>query len=208
MAAARSLARTIALSLVLASPLAAQQGAQAIDSAYTRQIRELTPTHPVHRFTTELVDYLPASATVPTPLSVLGYVPGTIGRLSNVTEVNKYFRALAAASPRVKLMSLGTSDEGREMLVMAIADEATIPRLDEYRQMLVRLSDPRSLAGAEREQIMAGAKPIYWLTGALHSPETGSPEMLLELAYRLAVDEGETARKIRANVITLITPIL
>ena len=206
--AARPLARMIALSLVAAAPLAAQQGTQAIDSAYTRQIRELTPTHPTHRFTTELVDYLPASPTVPTPLSVLGYVPGTIGKLSNVTDVNRYFRALAAASPRVKLMSLGTSDEGREMLVMAIADDATIPRLDEFRQMLVRLSDPRGIAAAERDRIMAEAKPIYWLTGALHSPETGSPEMLLELAYRLAVDEGETARKIRENVITLITPIL
>ena len=34
------------------------------------------------------------------------------------------------------------------------------------------------------------AKPIYWLSGSIHSPETGSPEMLMELAYRLAVDES------------------
>src|SRR5687767_12657831 len=120
----RPLIRTLALSLLVASPLPAQQGTQAIDSAYTRQIRELTPTHPTYKFTTELVDYLPASATVPTPLAVLGYVPGTVGKLSNVTDVNRYFRALAAASPRVKLSSLGMSDEGREMLVLAIADEA------------------------------------------------------------------------------------
>ncbi len=204
----RPFIRTLALSLLVASPLAAQRGTQAIDSAYTRQILELTPTHPTYKFTTELVDYLPASATVPTPLAVLGYVPGTVGRLSYVADVHRYFREIAAASPRVKLLSLGTSDEGREMLVMAIADEATIPRLDEYRQMLVRLSDPRGLAADERARIMATAKPIYWLTGALHSPETGSPEMLMELAYRLAVDEGETAKAIRGNVITLITPIL
>ena len=205
---ARPFVRTLALSLLVVSPLAAQQGTQSIDTAYTRQIGELTPTHPIHRFTTELVDYLPASKTVPTPLSVLGYVPGTVGRLSNVADVNKYFHALDDASPRVELFSLGTSDEGREMLVVAFADEATIGRLDEYRRMLVRLSDPRGLAAAERDSLMAAAKPIYWLTGALHSPETGSPEMLMELAYRLAVDEGETVRKIRENVITLITPIL
>ena len=203
-------ARTLGLSLALlvAAPLLAQQGSQPIDSAYTRQIRELTPTHPLHKFTTELVDYLPASPTVPTPLATLGYVPGTVGRLSHVADVNRYFRALAAASPRVRLMSLGMSDEGREMLVMAIADEATIPRLDEYRQMLIRLSDPRGVSREERERILADGKPIYWLTGSIHSPETGSPEMLMELAYRLVVDEGETVRAIRANTITLITPIL
>jgi hypothetical protein len=94
------------------------------------------------------------------------------------------------------------------MLVLAIADEATMPRLEEYRQMMVRLADPRALRPGERERIIAEAKPVYWLTGAIHSPETGSPEMLMELAYRLAVDEGENARAIRANVITLITPVL
>jgi len=74
-------------------------GQQPVDSAYSAKIRELTPTDPVWKFTTELVDHLPASATVPTPLKVLGYVPGTIGRLSYVADVNRYFRALAAASP-------------------------------------------------------------------------------------------------------------
>ena len=75
------------------STLRAQQGSQAIDTAYTRQIRELTPTDPRWKFTTELVDHLPASATVPTPLKVLGYVPGTVGKLSHVADVNSYFRA-------------------------------------------------------------------------------------------------------------------
>ena len=204
----RTAAIAAPLLLAAAAPARAQQGAQPIDSAYTRQIRALTPTHPTHRFTTELVDYLPASPTVPTPLKALGYVPGTVGRLSKVADVNRYFRALDAASPRVAVMSLGTSDEGREMLVAAIADDATIPRLEEFRRMLVRLADPRGLAPAERARLVASAKPIYWLTGSIHSPETGSPEMLMELAYRLAVDEGETARAIRANVITLVTPIL
>lgn len=188
-------------------PLHAQQGSQQIDTAYTRQIRALTPTDARWKFTTELVDYLPASATVPTPLKVLGYVPGTLGRLSHTADVNKYFRALAAASPRTKLFSLGTSDEGREELVMAIADEATLARLDEHKRMSARLADPRGLSAEERARIIKEAKPIYWVLGAMHSPETGSPEMLMEMAYRLAVDEGEYAKSIRANVITLITPV-
>src|SRR3954465_3617351 len=88
----------------------------AVDAEYTAKIRELTPTDPKWKFTTELVDYLPASATVPTPLKVLGYVPGTTGRLSKTADVNRYFRALAAASPRVKVFTLGRSDEGKEMI--------------------------------------------------------------------------------------------
>jgi hypothetical protein len=185
---------------------ATAQAPQRIDSVYTAQIRALTPVDPHWKFTTELVDYLPYSATVPTPLKVLGYVPGTLGRLSRTADLNKYFRALAAASPRVKVFSAGKSDEGREMIVVAIADEATIAKLDDYRAKMSRLADPRGLDSATKAQLVHEAKPIYWLTGAIHAPETGSPEMLMELAYRLAVDESDYVKDIRSNVITLITP--
>ena len=169
----------------------------SVDTAYTRIIRELTPTDPKWVFTTELVNYLPASATVPSPLKVLGYVPGTVGRLSHVADINKYMRALAAAAPtRVKVFSAGLSDEGREMLLVAIADENTIAHLDEYKDRLAKLSDPRGLSAADRAQLVQSAKPAYWLTGSIHSPETGSPEMLMELAYRLAVDESPHVRAI------------
>jgi hypothetical protein len=194
--------------LLLAAALAAPLGAQqAHDAEYTAKIRELTPTDPKWKFTTELVDHLPASATVPSPLKVLGYVPGTPGRLSYVADINRYFKALDAASPRVTLVSLGMSDEGREMQLAVIADEATMARLEEYRTMLGRLADPRGLTAEERTRLLGSAKPIYWLTGSIHSPEIGSPEMLMELAYRLAVDESDFVRSIRSGVITLITPV-
>jgi hypothetical protein len=181
---------------------------QSIDSAYSAQITKLTPTDTRWKFTTELVSSLPASASVPTPLKVLGYVPGTEGRLSYVADINKYFDALAAAAPnRIKRFSLGKSEEGRESIVVAISDEANIANLEQNRLSLGRLADPRGLAPADRARIIKEAKPTYWLSGSIHSPETGSPEMLMELAYRLAVDESEFVKGIRANVITLITPV-
>ena len=179
---------------------------QPIDSAYSAKIRELTPTHDRWKFTTELVDHLPES-DVPTPLDVLGYVPGTIGRLSYVADVNKYFRALDEASPRVRVFTIGESDEGREMILVAIADEATLDSLDAYKAMAARLADPRGVSADDRARLVRQAKPIYWLAGAMHSPETGSPEMLMEFAYRLAVGETDFLRAIRGNVITLITPV-
>src|SRR5258705_2856998 len=98
------------------------------------------------------------------------------------------------------------SDEGREMIIAAVADSATIARLDDYRGMTARLADPRGLAPAERARLVKEAKPIYWLTGSIHSPETGSPEMLMELLYRLGVEESDYVLSIHNGVITLITP--
>jgi len=198
----RTLAVLVAASCVCAAAVSAQQ---PVDTAYTRQIRDLT-SEP--RFNTDLTDHLPADPRVPTPLGTLGYVPGTIGRLSRVADINRYFRALDAASDRIRVFSLGMSDEGREMIVAAIADPGTLSSLHTYREVTRRLADPRGLSEAEARALIARGKPIYYLTGSIHSGETGSPEMLMELAYRLVVDEGPMIRGIREREITLVTPVL
>jgi hypothetical protein len=191
----------------LSAPLTAQRGTQAIDSAYTARIIELTPTHPQYKFITDMVDYLPKSATVPTPMQTLGYVPGTIGRLAYSAEAAKYYRAVDAASDRVQVVSLGKSEEGRDMVMAIVADEATMARLPEYKAILRKLTDPRGLSASERAELIRMGKPVYLLSGALHSTETGSPEAMIEMLYRLAVDEGEQIKKIRENVITMIIPV-
>ena len=197
----------LALAALSAVPLGAQRGAQPIDSAYTARILELTPTHPQYKFITDLVDYMPASSRVPTPLQTLGYVPGTIGRLAYSAEAAKYYRAVDAASDRVQVVNLGKSEEGREMVMAIIADEATIAKLDDYKAILRKLTDPRGLSAADRAELLRMGKPIYLLSGSLHSTETGSPEAMMEMLYRLAVDEGENIAKIRENVITMIIPV-
>jgi hypothetical protein len=191
-----------AAALLALAPLARAQ--QPLDTAYGRQIRELTSAP---RFNTELTDRLPDDPRVPSPLKVLGYVPGTIGRLSYVADINRYFRALAAATPRVRVFEAGRSDEGREMIAVAVADSATIAGLDGYRDITRRLADPRGLPDDTARALIARGKPIYYLTGSIHSPETGSPEMLMELAYRLAVEDRPVFRDIREHVVTVIMPV-
>jgi hypothetical protein len=175
------------------------------DAEYSRLIREAT-TSP--QFMTDLVDHLPASAMVPTPKKFLGYIAGAPDHLTYAEDVHAYMRALEVASPRVKVFTIGRTEEGREMIAVAIADEATIVSLETYRGITTKLSDPRTTSEEEVQRVIALGKPIYYLTGAMHSPETGSPEMLMELAYRLAVDDTPMITGIRSNVITLITPVL
>ncbi|HYI08500.1 MAG TPA: M14 family zinc carboxypeptidase [Thermoanaerobaculia bacterium] len=179
--------------------------AQSSDEQYTKEIRTQTTEA---RFLTELVDHLPPSDTVPSPLEFHGYIAGMEGKLTYAEDVYRYMRALEAASPRVKVFSIGQSEEGREFIVVAIANEETIAGLDRYREITRRLADPRKLSDDEARTLIASGKPMYYFTGAMHSPETGSPEMLMELAYRLAVEETPFIRAIRDNVITLLTPVL
>ena len=187
------LAIAIACAIMLAAadtrPAAqARQAAakQKLDAEYTAKIKEYLSDP---RITTELVDHLPASDTVPTPLKFLGHMPGTPGELTHAADIHRYFDALDKASDRVSVWNIGKTEEGRDMIVAAIADEATIKSIDKYKGMLAQLTDPRKTTEEQARQLIHTAKPIYYFTSGMHSPETGGPEMLMELAYRLAVEE-------------------
>ena len=199
--------KILALVVVMAAGLAAQPALaqQKVHEEYTKKILEFT-TDPC--FLTKYVNYMPYAEGVPTPLEVLGRIAGAKDVLSYSADVYKYMRALAAATPRVKVFDIGKTEEGRDWIVVAVADEETIKNLDKYKEINAKLADPRKLSEAEAQALLKQAKPIYWATGGLHSGETGSPEMLMELAYRIAVDESPFVKAIRENAITLITPIL
>src|SRR5262245_28749357 len=180
---------------------------QPIDQEYTKKIREYTTEK---FFSSPLVDYLPASKNVPTPKVVLGDVAGAPGKLPYSHEVYKYMRMLEKATSRVKVFSIGTTEEGREMIAVAVSSDANTSKLEENRERLAKLADPRTINmdDAEADKLVAGSIPIYYVTGTIHSPETGAPTALMELAYRLAVDESPYIKAIREGVITLITPIV
>ncbi|MEO8451827.1 MAG: M14 family zinc carboxypeptidase [Gemmatimonadota bacterium] len=180
---------------------------QPIDEAYTKKIREYT-TEPF--FLSPLVDYLPASSTVPTPVKVLGDIAGSPNKLPYSKEVYEYMRLLAKTSPRVRVYSIGTTEEGREMIAVAVASEELLGKLEENKAKLAKLADPRTINqdDAEASRLAADAAPVYYITGTIHSPEAGAPTALMELAYRLAVDESPYIKNIRDHLITLITPIV
>src|SRR5689334_21161546 len=180
---------------------------QPVDAAYTEKIHKYI-TRPY--FSSPLVDYLPASKTVPTPQAVLGDISGAPGILPYAEDVYKYMRLLEKATPRVKVFSIGKTEEGREMIAVAVSSEENIKNLEENRARLSKLADPRTikLDDAEADKLVAQAVPIYYITGTIHSPETGAPTALMELAYRLAVDESPYIKEIRDGTITLITPVV
>jgi hypothetical protein len=196
----------VALCFLAGTSLAQSKQCSLSDhTEYTKKIKEFT-TEPY--FSTELVDHLPLSSCVPAPDAALHHIVGAPDVLDYTKDINAYFRLLASKSARVKVWSIGTSEEGREMLVAAVSDEGNLAKLERYKEITGRLADPRGINDAEAQKLIAEGKPMYWADGSIHSPETGSPEMLMELAYRLAVEETPFIQKIRRDSIVLITPIV
>src|SRR6185369_5990211 len=98
---------------------------------------------------------LPAqSATVPSPMHALGRIAGAPGEFVDSAKAYAYCRALAASSPRVRVFTIGHSEEGREILLVAIADEAGIRELDRLKAATAALADPRRTDPAAADRLI------------------------------------------------------
>src|SRR5258705_11319498 len=122
---------------VLSAAVAQTRAPQKNDEEYGKLIKQYLQDP---RITTELVDHMPASDTVPSPLKFFGRIPGTPGELTYAKDIYRYYEALAKASPRALFWKIGQTEEGRDQVVLAIADEATIKDLGKYKGMLASLT--------------------------------------------------------------------
>ncbi len=187
----------LAVSAIAQSPDIPEPGSvEAIAGATTDQ-----------HYVSPWVSFVPQSKAVPSPEKFLGRIMGAPGELLGTEKAYAYARAVAAASPRVRVFTIGHSEEGREILILAIADEAGIRDLDRLKAATAALADPRDTDEAAAEKLISTSRPIYYFNAALHSDETGSTEAMLELAYRLVVSEQPMIRRIREQLVVLINPI-
>jgi hypothetical protein len=154
-----------------------------------------------------LVDHLPLVAGIPTPKDVLGYHIGAPKKLTYYADQLKYYRRLAAATGRVKVETIGRSDEGRELVVVWVTSEENMGKLAKNRANLAKIADPRGTSEDAIHTLIANTKPHYHLMGGLHSGETGPSEMLMELVYRLATETSPVITQIRNNVYVSVTPV-
>ncbi|HET9330993.1 MAG TPA: hypothetical protein VFO23_10735, partial [Steroidobacteraceae bacterium] len=118
------------LMMILAPPLLWAQSTAA-DTPEPGSIEEIAKATTEARFLSPWVSYLPASATVISPRQFLHRLPGAAGEFADSATAYAYCRALAASSPRVRLFTIGRSEEGRDIVLLAIADETGIQQLEQ-----------------------------------------------------------------------------
>jgi hypothetical protein len=177
---------------------------QAIDVRSTELIRSWT-TMP--EYTTPLVDHLPEHPTVVSPTRHFGQPIGRPGHLHRTAEIHGYMEVLAGSSPRVQIEWLGENEQGQRLMVVQVGSEQNLARLEEVGGAMNALADPRGTSAAEAERLVGQMPVIYTLYAGLHSTETGPPEMVMELAYRLAVSDDPMIRRIRDSVVVFIVPV-
>jgi hypothetical protein len=150
----------------------------------------------------------PAS-NVPTPESVLGHKPGDDFYLANYDESREYFRKLAAASNRVKLITVGKTTRGLDWEIAIISSPENLANLDKYKDISRKLADGRGVSAAEARELAHQGKAIVHIDGGLHSTEVAGAQQSINLAYKLVSSQNDPeVDAILNNVILMLWPTL
>jgi zinc carboxypeptidase len=148
---------------------------------------------------------------VPPPETSLGFKIGEDRKLAKWDQFLAYFGALAKASDRIKLDTLGKTTLGRPFVVATISSPETLKRLDEFKEIQRKLADPRMLANAGESainELIGMGKAVVVITCSIHSTEVGGTFTATELAYKLTSQNTPEVRRILDNVILLLVPSL
>jgi hypothetical protein len=135
----------------------------------------------------------PEVASVPTPADYLGHPVGADFRLAGWESITGYLTQLAAASPGIRMDTLGRSTQGRPFVLITATSPANMARLEQIRENQAKLADPRRLAPGELESIVASQPAVVLIAHNIHSTEIASSQGGMELAYNLATDPDLTA---------------
>ena len=149
----------------------------------------------------------PQKPSLPTPDAAFGFPVGADYKLFDYEQSIAYFRRLAAASNRVKLIEVGKTAFGRTMTVALISSPENLARLDQIRRTNSRLAHPEGLTDAEARRLARDAKVIVDISGGLHASEIAGSQHTPQLAYELLFHADEPRNKaILDNVVLFLWP--
>ena len=143
---------------------------------------------------------------VPTPASVIGFIPCDDYTLATYEQIAEYFRALDASSERIQLVDIGQTAEGRTQLMAIISSEANMQRLDRLKAISRRLALARNLTDEQARELASEGRSVVWIDFGLHSTEVAHAQTAPLMAYRAVADNSDEMQAIRENVIFLLVP--
>jgi hypothetical protein len=145
------------------------------------------------------------SAAVPTMKSILGYDMGE--QFTPYSEVERYFKTLAAATDRIKLDPYGKTYEGRTLYTVVISSPKNLARLNAIREADAKLADPRKTTAQEAQKIASEMPVVLWYGYNVHGNEAASSEAAMQVAYELAASQDERVQKWLENAVIVMDPM-
>src|SRR5215813_2060015 len=141
--------------------------------------------------------------SLPSPKEHFGFNIGDNYKLANYTQTEAYFKKLAAASNRVKLVDIGKTEEGRTQYMLIVSSPANLKNLGKYKDISQKLAHADGLTDQQAYDLSSQGKAVVWIDGGLHATETVGTHQLIETIWQFVSRTDQETMNILDNVIIL-----
>ena len=142
--------------------------------------------------------------TLPSPLQHFGFAIGDNYKLANYAQTEAYFKKISTLSDRVKLVSMGETEEGRTQYMMIVSSPENIKNIGRYREISQQMAHAENLSDAKAKILSNEGKAVVWIDGGLHATEVVGTHQLIETLWQLVSRNDPETRRILDEVIILL----
>ncbi|HEX3745466.1 MAG TPA: M14 metallopeptidase family protein [Bryobacteraceae bacterium] len=169
-------------------------------------------SRPSHRCTFVLAAVLSAATLsaqsaphITTPKEALGFNLGDDYMVANYTQLEAYWKKLANESNRMKLVSIGKTEEGRDQYMAIISSPDNIKNLEKYKEISRKLALAEGVDEQQAHQLASQGKAVVWIDGGLHASESVGSQQLMETVYQMVSrTDPETMRMLNDDIILCV----
>ena len=141
------------------------------------------------------------------PEDMIGHQVGQDYKLARYEKISAYFRYVGETSPRVSVRVIGSTTEGRDMILAEITEDATAEHLERAMSDQRLTADPRRVESVgQQRRLVEQAKVVVLVNCNLHSTEIASSQMAMELLYDLAASETPEIEEILRRTVIVLVP--
>ena len=140
---------------------------------------------------------------ITTPKEAFGFNIGDDYQVANYTQLEAHWKKLAAESPRLKLVDIGATEEGRHQYMMIVTSPENHKKLDRYKEIAQRLAHAEGLTEDQARALAKEGKAVIWVDGGLHASESVGSQQLMETVYQMASRTDEETMRFLNDVILL-----
>ncbi|MBB3472063.1 M14 metallopeptidase family protein [Sphingomonas sp. BK345] len=145
----------------------------------------------------------PKVGSLPSPAEAFPTEPGSDYYLADYDAYERYLKALAARSDRMKLIDIGRSAEGRTMWVAVVSSPQNLAKLERYKEIARRLAKAEGVSEQQAAALAQEGRAIVWIDAGLHATETVTTQSQIHVLYRLLSGEDAETRRTLDDTIVL-----
>jgi hypothetical protein len=142
---------------------------------------------------------------ITTPKEQFGHNIGDDYFLANYQQLLSYWDKLDKQSDRMKVVRIGTSAEGRPMMMAIITAPENFRKLNRYQEIITKLAHADGVNEAQARALAKEGKAIVWIDGGLHATEVLGSQQLIQWVYEMvSKTDPETMRFLRDDILLCV----